>query len=289
MVEVRFSIATSREPVVKGVFRRKRGGASTNVNTTVVAWGRTFVPRWDSESARHSASGPPKRSGAGAYEDDAAVLRPLKEFALEQHLAIVLIHHTRKESSGDPFDKISGTNAVPGMADTNIVLEHEKDGVFGLYVQGRDLEPLELAVSFNKNTCVWTVSETTLEGVRMGDVRTQILTVLADAGEPLSPAAVRNRTGLSGTTVWQTLGRMYKDQQVRKVARGKYSVPDTPDTPDTSIVSVKGRESYFPHTLSECQEVRKTGRSDDLPYTGPVVELPDLGPDPLDEDGKPNA
>jgi hypothetical protein len=28
-------------------------------------------------------------------------------------------------------------------------------------------------------------------------------------------------------------------------------------------------------------------RSDDLPYTGPVVEVPDLGPDPLDEYGVP--
>jgi hypothetical protein len=30
-------------------------------------------------------------------------------------------------------------------------------------------------------------------------------------------------------------------------------------------------------------------RSDDLPYTGPVVEVPDLGPDPLDEHNAPGA
>src|SRR5262245_35289134 len=30
-------------------------------------------------------------------------------------------------------------------------------------------------------------------------------------------------------------------------------------------------------------------RSDDLPYTGPVVPVPDLGPDPLDEHGAPRS
>ena len=29
------------------------------------------------------------------------------------------------------------------------------------------------------------------------------------------------------------------------------------------------------------------GKSDDLPYSGPVVPVPDLGPDPLDEHGEP--
>src|SRR5262249_28528492 len=31
------------------------------------------------------------------------------------------------------------------------------------------------------------------------------------------------------------------------------------------------------------------GKSDDLPYTGPVVDVPDQGPDPLDEHGAPQA
>jgi len=44
-----------------------------------------------------------------------------------------------------------------------------------------------------------------------------------------------------------------------------------------------------PKPAAETTLVMRTGRSDDLPYTGPVVAVPDQGPDPLDEHGAPRA
>lgn len=69
--------------------------------------------------------------------------------------AVLIIHHTRKLTSDDPMDKVSGTNGVTGAVDTPIVLDrpdrHAPEG--NLNVMARDFEGGEFAVSFRD--CTW--------------------------------------------------------------------------------------------------------------------------------------
>ena len=92
--------------------------------------------------------------GGNPYLKDYNIIRSLHEFALNHHLAILLIHHVRKLSSQDPFDDISGTNGLYGAADGAFIMRSESDGV-KLYFKNRDMEQQILTLEFDGNTCTW--------------------------------------------------------------------------------------------------------------------------------------
>jgi hypothetical protein len=82
-------------------------------------------------------------------------------------VAIILVHHLRKNTDKDPFMMVSGTTGLTGGVDTTYVLEKDKrsDNVAKLYVTGRDVEYMELTMQF-KN-CIWEcISCKTAEDVR---------------------------------------------------------------------------------------------------------------------------
>lgn len=102
--------------------------------------------------------GTPKSSKENGYSTDYRELGALKQFADNHGVALVLVHHLRKMAAdGDPFDRISGTNGVFGAADTAIVLTREKrsDTTTTMTATGRDIDGLEQAIQFNKETCRW--------------------------------------------------------------------------------------------------------------------------------------
>src|SRR5262249_3773660 len=60
-------------------------------------------------------------------------------------------------------------------------------------------------------------------------------------------------------------------------AQGAVEAPGRSTGPGATVVTMKpGKRPTMPKT-----------KSDDLTYTGPIVEVPDLGADPLDEHGEP--
>lgn len=94
----------------------------------------------------------------GAYSTDYKEIGLLKAFADQHHVALVLVHHLRKMADdGDPFNRISGTTAISGAADTMIVLSKQKrsDSQATLSAVGRDIEPLDLTLEFDAEHCVW--------------------------------------------------------------------------------------------------------------------------------------
>lgn len=94
----------------------------------------------------------------GAYATDYREMSVLKSFADKHNVAILLVHHLRKmKDEGDPFNMISGTNGIMGVADTTMVLTKEKRGeektIFS--ATGRDIESNDTILQFNKDTCYW--------------------------------------------------------------------------------------------------------------------------------------
>ena len=81
-----------------------------------------------------------------------------------------------------------------------------------LYARGRDVEEYEKAVSFNRETCRWTLQGEASE-VRRTDERGAILSALEDAVEPMTPKEIQIATKWRATTWinccsrWQRLAR----------------------------------------------------------------------------------
>lgn len=94
----------------------------------------------------------------GSYSTDYKEMGELKSFADRENVSIVVVHHLRKMSDdADPFNRISGTAAVSGAADSMVVLSKEKRGAdtATLTATGRDIDSLELELSFDKESCRW--------------------------------------------------------------------------------------------------------------------------------------
>src|SRR5262249_47980606 len=90
------------------------------------------------------------------YEADYAALADLTKLANELGVAIVVVHHTRKMAADDLMETVSGSYGVSGAADTILVMATKGSGTV-LDIRGRDVEPAELAIEFDKNTCRWRV------------------------------------------------------------------------------------------------------------------------------------
>jgi hypothetical protein len=93
------------------------------------------------------------------YGSDYNDLGVLKSVADKLGVAILLIHHTRKERDTDPFNMVSGTTGLNGCADGSFVLEREKrsEAVGKLFCTGRDIESAEIAVRFDSYR--WSVTD----------------------------------------------------------------------------------------------------------------------------------
>ena len=77
---------------------------------------------------------------AYSYADDYQIVGRLKQFADRKGLCLLVVHHTRKQPSGDKFEMISGTTGLLGCADGAFILQKEKrtDSAATLDVVGRD-------------------------------------------------------------------------------------------------------------------------------------------------------
>ena len=90
------------------------------------------------------------------YANDYRDLSVLKKIADQHGIAILLIHHLRKEYADDVFSRISGTTAISGAVDSSFTLVEDKrgSGKATLYCIGRDIEYRELALERNEEN-IW--------------------------------------------------------------------------------------------------------------------------------------
>ena len=183
----------------------------------------------------------------GFYELDYKAVKSLQQLASDFSVAVIVVHHVRKGMGDvDPFERVSGTMGLTGAADTTIILDRDGNGCT-LYCRGRDIEEYEKAISFNRDTCRWTIQGDASE-VRRTDERGSILAVLSDATEPMSPKDIEIATAMKGLNVRQLLYKMARAGDILKVKYGHYvhcdrtdlQTPGNSDNTDNSDVEGDG-------------------------------------------------
>ena len=90
------------------------------------------------------------------YANDYRDLSALKKIADEHQIAILLIHHLRKEPSEDVFNRISGSTAISGAVDSSFTLINSShgSGKAKLFCIGRDIEYREICLERNTDN-IW--------------------------------------------------------------------------------------------------------------------------------------
>ena len=100
-----------------------------------------------------------------SYASDYDAVTQIKRFADRYNICVLLVHHTRKQGAEDCFETISGTNGLLGAADGAFIMHKEKrtDNVATLDIVGRDQQDQRLHLMFDRERCVWQLTETETE------------------------------------------------------------------------------------------------------------------------------
>lgn len=105
------------------------------------------------------------------YANDYRDLSILKGIADRYEIAILLIHHLRKEISNDVFNRISGTTAISGAVDSSFTLIEDQrgSGTATLFCIGRDIEYRELALKRDDDNIWNLVSDSQIQSMLLED------------------------------------------------------------------------------------------------------------------------
>ena len=96
-------------------------------------------------------------SSSNVYSSDYAAMNIFKHFADKYKIALILVHHTRKQDADDTMQKISGTNGLMGCADGAMILEKPNRAKLEaiLTMTSRDFEDARILLLQNKETMCW--------------------------------------------------------------------------------------------------------------------------------------
>ena len=100
-----------------------------------------------------------------SYANDYEVINFLKQFADDNGICILLVHHTRKQMAEDRFDMISGTNGLLGAADGAFLLQKNRrtDAEATLEVTGRDQPDQKLYLKRDPERLTWELEKAETE------------------------------------------------------------------------------------------------------------------------------
>ena len=161
-----------------------------------------------------------KKKGKGtAYDEDYESVQPLQELATRRRVAIIGVHHTRKASSDDPMDTVSGTFGLTGGADSVLVLKRESEDDFRFSITGRDIWDRELAIRFRKD-CTWRLLGDA-SSVFISEEREEILDAIGEGS--LAPFEIAKLINKNPSTTRTLLAKMLHAGLVSKDSSGKYS------------------------------------------------------------------
>ena len=169
------------------------------------------------------------------YDADYEALEAMQRLAAEYEVSILVVHHLRKLGAADPLDEISGSTGLSGGADGVLVLKRDRGRADAyLHVTGREIEEeAELALRWDADLASWTLVGDA-EEYRISQERQEIVRVLNEAEEPMTPTEVAELLSKSVNAVKYLMWKMSKDGQLATTGKGRYSPTTNPANPLTA-------------------------------------------------------
>ena len=194
---------------------------------------------------------PQPQRGENPYLADYSAGSALKDLIdLHPGAGLLAVHHSRKAESDDFLDAVSGTQGLAGSADYVLVLTRKRKSDEGaLAITGRDVTETEIAMTTSGGR--WTLAgSTTTEAARalderreqgsLGDRSSEVLAIVKDWPEPVSPAVIADELKIDNKAAGQYLARLVDSGRIRRIARGKYTTEESEETEemDSSLSSL---------------------------------------------------
>lgn len=105
------------------------------------------------------------------YSNDYKELGVLKALASKHRIAIILVHHLRKQGANDPVNTLTGSTGISGAVDSTFILQRDKrtENAATLFCTGRDIKTLEIPLVFSEQSCTWLLRDENPELVKLID------------------------------------------------------------------------------------------------------------------------
>lgn len=178
----------------------------------------------------------PRQKNGNVYDEDYAALQPINLWAENNRVAVLIIHHTRKARGDDPFEKISGSNAISGAVSAMWMLERapsEGKNEAILRIRGRDIQLDEdHAIRWDEDAARH-VYQGSSEMVTTSSDRRAILQAMQDGNE-YTAIEIAQVVGKSRTNVANMLRALVSAGKVERRAYGRYALIFSSDKRDTS-------------------------------------------------------
>lgn len=164
---------------------------------------------------------PQPMKGEGIYAHDRRSVDPFTEMlAPRPGRSMMIVHHSKKSTSEDPYDMASGSMGLTGACDGGLFLASVTDGQTVLHINCRDGDgALELAVKLGDAS--WEcLGDADIAG--LSDTRVKIIHAMSKYAFAVAPKDIAESSGIDANTVKQRLRGMGKDGLVLKQGHGKY-------------------------------------------------------------------
>jgi len=164
-----------------------------------------------------------KATGRDLYAEQAKVGDALTKFChAYPRLSIVVVHHSRKAESDDPFDLVSGTTGLSGSYDSLAAIADTEGGRV-LHITGRDIESVEIPLLMNEHGMY------TLESANSGDIARQSMSSTRrrvfdaiNSQMPMTRKEIIAGCKLDGASVDKQLGKLKRAGLIKHTDHGCY-------------------------------------------------------------------
>lgn len=180
-----------------------------------------------------------------SYASDYEVITCLKQFADNNDICLMVVHHSRKQRADDIFDMISGTNGLLGAADGGFMFHKEKrtssEGV--LDVTGRDQPEQTLYLNRDPESLCWVLDKAEMERyqvkedpiiepvVALMDKRNGYWSgtateLVSDLGVNMNAIVLAKKLNVNASKLMNDYGIVYKNTRTHEGRRISLSRPD---------------------------------------------------------------
>ena len=161
------------------------------------------------------------RKDKDSYRADYDIASKIQELAINNNIALLLLHHTKKMQEENVFDEISGTTGITGAMDTMMVLK-KKNNEHKLYITGRDIRENEYSMVFDENTFCWNVVE---NEIKTTAERKEIYDVLKEFGRTMQTKEIAEALDKKVPNISKLLNKMEMDKIIERPKYGFYKIP----------------------------------------------------------------
>ena len=190
------------------------------------------------------------------YSQTVNGLSTLKDIADGLGIALIVIHHNRKNADGDQdhLHSALGSTGINATADCTLTLKRKRgDAKATMLVSGRDIEDASYTLAWDKDCCSWTITESGAIKPAIPEAQQQILDLLESEDRAWYTWEIVAKTEKSKQAVNSILSRMKENGMIKSPNIGLWQTVNGKHSLRESIPVYQDQDAETPKETGETE------------------------------------